>query len=645
MKCNRVGVMVLFAEEGVIDSADLYLAKSISEVVKDLYIVINGSPLEHAVSLIKNISENVYVRENIGYDCGAYKYALENVIGWDTIRKYDELLLINDSCYGPIYPWKDVFEEMADKPYDFWGITESPEIKRGRFTEAMIPYHVQSYFIVIRNKLLKSSDFSRFWESIKLSNAYEQVVNNFELTFSQHFNHLGYTSGAYIDSQAFCSSIEETQAYIFFDSYRLVSEYRCPLIKKKVFLFPKEFVLASNAGETARKTLDYIEKETAYDADMIWEHLIRKSDVLELKDTLHLDYICSKEIEETSECIQPNDIAVIINLHSCNSIDKCCHYAEKINSIIKVYIILDSGWNTDVKKKLTNKTNIEIIEKDAEHSISYHELYQYIERKYEYVCIIDDTERIPAAEASESYTNVLWENSVGNEIFIKNVWNLFKENPRLGFLTVPLSYMADFFVKNLGYNEKDKPVLRTANAFWCRTCILEPLETLSDNHSNQNCWFQDVPYWAKDRGYYSGQIMTEEYASLYITNYQYMLHGIIKNVLLGQGVEEFRSLFKINEKVLQFARNFKKIYIYGAGEGGYHCINYLEENGLTAAGFIVSDGLRYNEEFLNYPVYELSEIDLFDDIGIIVALNKRNASEVMGNFENTGFNNIIIFSE
>lgn len=69
----------------------------------------------------------------------------------------------------------------------------------------------------------------------------------------------------------------------------------------------------------------------------------------------------------------------------------------------------------------------------------------------------------------------------------------------------------------------------------------------------------------------------------------------------------------------QFLKRFKKVFIYGAGEWGrYVCEKYFSERKTPLAGFIVSDGHKKSSRMDNYPVYELSELEL-DDVGIIIA--------------------------
>ncbi len=81
----------------------------------------------------------------------------------------DELVLAQ--CFGPIYPLAPIFEQMAERDCDFWGMTDSFEIR----------WHVQSYFLVIKRRALQSSAFSQFFDAVLPYRDKDQVIRSYEL--------------------------------------------------------------------------------------------------------------------------------------------------------------------------------------------------------------------------------------------------------------------------------------------------------------------------------------------------------------------------------------------------------------------------------------------------------------------------------
>ena len=98
------------------------------------------------------------------YDFGSYKR------GWDWARasgalaESDELLLCNDSCYGPFHPFGSVFAAMAARPCDFWGLSMFQI--RDKQTKSL-HYHFQSFFLVFRRRVFESEVFTGFMASIR----------------------------------------------------------------------------------------------------------------------------------------------------------------------------------------------------------------------------------------------------------------------------------------------------------------------------------------------------------------------------------------------------------------------------------------------------------------------------------------------
>lgn len=130
----------------------------------DYYIIINGvSTIE--IPELSNIQ--VFRRENIGYDFGAYSYALDRVT-----KEYDYYFFINTSMKGPYYEgdWSVPFIELFNKDVAVVGTSinvlvneyaETLKLKDLYGSKECYP-HVQSMFFCIHKQYfhyLRSLDF------------------------------------------------------------------------------------------------------------------------------------------------------------------------------------------------------------------------------------------------------------------------------------------------------------------------------------------------------------------------------------------------------------------------------------------------------------------------------------------------------
>ena len=141
---KRMGIFVFYDAMGVVDGYVEHLLESMQNEVQKLVVVVNGAIVGSSYQKLKKKSYEVYIRDNVGYDAGAYKDAVTKFLINEQMDKWDEILLFNDTFYGPIYPWKDIFQKMKRENIDFWGLSKFP---KGNYfdTGEEIPEHVQGY--------------------------------------------------------------------------------------------------------------------------------------------------------------------------------------------------------------------------------------------------------------------------------------------------------------------------------------------------------------------------------------------------------------------------------------------------------------------------------------------------------------------
>ena len=144
-KIKRACVFSHFDKHNNVDEYVYYYLQSLLSVAKKIIFVTVVDISINDINKLEKLGIEVIKRKNVGYDFYSYK------IGIDTLNlaQFDELIICNDSVYGPITPIETVFETMAPLKCDFWGITGN----------STISYHIQSYFIVYRKDILNSLIF------------------------------------------------------------------------------------------------------------------------------------------------------------------------------------------------------------------------------------------------------------------------------------------------------------------------------------------------------------------------------------------------------------------------------------------------------------------------------------------------------
>jgi lipopolysaccharide biosynthesis protein len=180
---KRLCVFAHFDKDNIVDEYVLFYLRDIRKVAERIVFVSTSSLTSETISRLNNICDSVIIRKNEGYDFASWQTALKS----ETLKDFDELILCNDSVYGPLFSLEQAFSEMKGKSCDFWGMTSSHDIA----------YHVQSYFLVFRKNILASSVFQKFWESTNIPQSKAQVIKLCEIGLSQTLLNAGFKASTY----------------------------------------------------------------------------------------------------------------------------------------------------------------------------------------------------------------------------------------------------------------------------------------------------------------------------------------------------------------------------------------------------------------------------------------------------------------
>lgn len=265
---NRLGIVVLYDAKGIVDRYVEVLLSSLQSKIQEYIIVINGFINDESLNRLKQYTTKIYIRENVGFDAGAYKDTFLKFVPQSIWKNYDEIVLMNNTFFGPVASMDEIWELFDADSVDFWGITRHPrqELADGSIVDS----HIQSYFIVIKKRLIMSQYFSEFWEELSYPLTYQEAVENFEIKFTVFLEEKGFHGKSLMDIKEGIILKENTENPCF-HSYDLLKEFHIPFLKKK-FLNLESPIYADMMD-----ALEYIERETVYNTDLIWESLFRLS--------------------------------------------------------------------------------------------------------------------------------------------------------------------------------------------------------------------------------------------------------------------------------------------------------------------------------------------------------------------------------
>ncbi len=148
---DKLVIASVYDRDGIIDDYLVFYLTSLKAVTDRLIVAVNGNLDGTGYEKLMTVADEIYRRPNTGFDFGAYKDVLENYLHPGELENYQELILCNDTCYGPFISFEDIFARMRENGSEFWSMNY--------IDDPLLP-HFQSYFMVFRGEAIALlSDF------------------------------------------------------------------------------------------------------------------------------------------------------------------------------------------------------------------------------------------------------------------------------------------------------------------------------------------------------------------------------------------------------------------------------------------------------------------------------------------------------
>lgn len=248
---NRVCLYCFYDKEGIVDSYVVDTLQKLAKVSAKVYVIVNGVVTDAGYSKLANNSTRVICRDNNGYDGGAYAFFFKNYWENEISDEIEELVLCNNSFFGPFGSFEEIFENM-ESDSDFWGMRL---IDRKAFS------FIESYFLVFRKKVIEDEVLNYYFtENYK----YLSCANYFETCFWLErglFSFLrsrGYTFDTYV---------KDSPCYdIFMSPDSCMIKSGLPILKRKCF--SEEYY----SQIKIKRCIEYIKNETDYPVEILLDY-------------------------------------------------------------------------------------------------------------------------------------------------------------------------------------------------------------------------------------------------------------------------------------------------------------------------------------------------------------------------------------
>lgn len=225
---RRLLIYVVYDRRGEVEDYIPYALKDLRRFCDRILVVSNGALTAEGRSVLEGVADDVVERTNTGFDIWGYKHGLD-LVG-ESIHDYDEVILANDTWFGPVRPFDPVFERMDRQELHFWGMTDHVRVEPNPFTHVgYLAYHLQSYWLVARKELVASTEWRDYWSDLPEMHTYSDAVVQHEAVFTEKL-----TSHGFVGAVAFPSITDKIENHAVLYAEQLL-DAGCPTLKRRPF--------------------------------------------------------------------------------------------------------------------------------------------------------------------------------------------------------------------------------------------------------------------------------------------------------------------------------------------------------------------------------------------------------------------------
>lgn len=177
---HKLCIFVSYSHRGIIKE---HVEAYVSQLVRHGYVVVLVLTVDHYEAAMRNTESfsrdyHLAVRKNAGFDFGAWAATMSAIEGlWDVAS----LTLVNDSVFGPMSSFDDMLRRVDASGADVISLIDSYEDRK----------HFQSFYIVFKNRAMKSEAITSFWRSVIDFSNKNEVIREYELNLRTYVEDAG----------------------------------------------------------------------------------------------------------------------------------------------------------------------------------------------------------------------------------------------------------------------------------------------------------------------------------------------------------------------------------------------------------------------------------------------------------------------
>ena len=216
---RRVCLFAGYDGDGIIDDTIVAYLADLSRFA-DIYYLADCNLAPGQLERIAPYTRGAWGIRHGRYDFGSYSMLAKDLVGWDVIDTYDELMFANDSCFQ-VQPFDQVFAKMDATTCDWWGLQatyddfdesafeklgrrlgldevgeQMRELSLWRYSDFI---HVGSYFLCYRRRVHTDPRFRKRLDDVASQSEKVTIILKYEIGFSRLLILAGFTMATFVD--------------------------------------------------------------------------------------------------------------------------------------------------------------------------------------------------------------------------------------------------------------------------------------------------------------------------------------------------------------------------------------------------------------------------------------------------------------
>jgi hypothetical protein len=209
---RRICLFAAYDRDGLVDE---HVVAYLTELGRhcDVFFLSDGVLEPGELDKLAGVVEGAWSIPHGRYDFGSYSLLARDLVGWETVSTYDELVLANDSCFL-LRPLDETFAEMDTRACDWWGLqatsmefneddiddptaimslaeAKASMIGPRRWSDVLY-LHLSSYFLVFRRPVVNDPGFRHRLDTVSLQVEKMSVVHKYEVGISRYLMDAGF---------------------------------------------------------------------------------------------------------------------------------------------------------------------------------------------------------------------------------------------------------------------------------------------------------------------------------------------------------------------------------------------------------------------------------------------------------------------